>query len=150
MSAVLEWVVLYTWTHKLLTHIERVKCSERKTSSSSSYVSFHILLLYLSFFHHCLIYCCICFRIFIFLFLVLLSPHSCFLQCFSTTITSITPPPPPPPPPTLHRSPHVGVISCFSLQCFLPLVLLHIWPSLSVPRILYYFFYLSFSLVLLR
>lgn len=96
MSAVLEWVILYTWTHKLLTHIERVKCSERKTSSSSSYVSFHILHLYLSFFHHCLIYCYICFHVFIFLFLVLLSPHSCFLQCFSTTITfttSTTPPP---------------------------------------------------------
>lgn len=108
-----------------------MKWSERKTSSSSSYISFPFLLLYLSFFHHYLICCCSCFPVFNFLSLALLSFHPCFFSVF---------PPPPHPPPALHRSPHVGVISCFSPQCFLPLMLFHIWPSLSVPKILYKFF----------
>lgn len=100
--------------------------------------------LFLSFFHHNLIiYCCI--AVFMYSFSSS-SSYSLFILVFFSVFPPPLPqppqpPPPPTPPPTLHRSPHVGVISCFSPQCFLPLVLLHIWPSLSVPRCVFFFFY---------
>lgn len=80
--------------------------------------------------------------IFIFVFLQYFPPSPQPQQPPPSPQPPPAPPPPPPPPPALHRSPHVGVISCFSPQCFLPLVLLHIWPSLSVPRVLDFFFLL--------